>query len=119
MVVGTERSPFEGRRNGSERRFGSALAGGEPEIPVGDVAAAAEPLVRPGENEDARASRLERCLDLPPERLRLTVFPVAPAVQTDFGHDQRPFSGEILETGEVRRELVPALQVHVESDKIQ
>src|SRR5581483_4447136 len=71
-----DRNVGEGVADGRERRLRRPLAVDEPEVPVVDVAAAAVPLVGPGEDEGARAAGGERRAHLPAEPVRLAPAPV-------------------------------------------
>src|SRR5204862_6947439 len=56
---------------------------------------------------------------LPVETLGLPVEPVAPAVESDFGHQQRLFAGEVLQPIEIALEPLARLQINVEAEKIE
>ena len=102
-----------------QRGLRPPIPAGEPEVPVLDVVAAAVPLVRPREHEDARAPRRERGPDLPVEHPCLRDLPVAAAVEPDLGENQGPIAREVVEPGEVGVQLLPRFQVHVEGDDVQ
>ena len=113
---GTSRERPLGRGEG---RLRPPFAVDETEVPVVDVDAAPMPLVRPGEDERARAARRVRCAQLPLEQPRLDVDSVAAAVEADLGDQQRPLAGDVVEARQVRLERSVGLEVDVEADKVE
>ena len=85
----------------------------QAEFPILNVAAAAEPLVRPRKNEQAGTAVGERRAYLPFQGNRLSRLAVAQAVQTHLGHDERAFAGEILESGEISLQFILRFEINV------
>ena len=96
-------------RGGRQRRFRAALPVGEAELPVIDVSVAAIPFVGPRIDERAGTAAGKRGANLPGERLRLRVFAIAEAVETQFAHHQRPVIGHVVQAGDVGVEFVLGL----------
>src|SRR4051794_4921393 len=85
------------RRYGLQRHLGLTIPRREAEIPIGDVVTPAKPFVGPRKNKGTDAAAFKRGGDLPLEGLRLGLFTVSPAVETQFSDDQRPLSCKVLQ----------------------
>ena len=104
--------------HGRERRFRAPIAGGQAEVPVGDVVPAPVPVIGPGEDERTGAARGERGSDLPVEGTGLGVLTVPTTIEPDLRHDQGSVTGKVVESGQVRLEALLRFQVDVEACEI-
>ena len=102
-----------------EGGLGRTIGAREAECPVLHVMAMPVPLVGPREHEHAGASSRERRPHLPVERLRLHVVAIAETVESQFAHDERSVTGDILQTPQVRLEPRRGLEVDVEAHEIE
>jgi hypothetical protein len=71
------------------------------------LVSAAKPFVGPREGEQAGAAGLEGGANLPVEHRRLALLPVAQAVEPYLGHQERTFIGQVVESRQIRGELLP------------
>ena len=102
-----------------EGRLGTPLPVRDAELPVGDIAPAPIPFVRPGVGEHAGAAPGEGGPDLPVQRLRLGGLTMAVAVQTDLGHHERALPRDVVEARHVGLEIAPRFQIDVEAEEIE
>src|SRR2546423_2921575 len=74
-----------------------AFARDESERPIGDLLAAGEPFVGPGEENRPGQAALHHAVDMPAEHLGLLVLAVADRVHPEFAKNERTIFGKILE----------------------
>ena len=121
----TRRSLEARRQRGRVLRLDRAVGGlrlpvgiHQTEGPVGDLRAAGEPVVGPGEDEGAGHARLEAGADHPGEQLGLPVGALAQRVDAELGQHERLVLGDVLEPREVAAEVDLAVEVDVEGDEV-
>ena len=117
--VGWEGHVPEGARGGPERRLRAAVATRQPERPVVDVRTRAEPLVRPGEHDDAGAAGGKGRPHLPVDHLSLESLAIPEGVEADLAHENRPVAGDAVQPRQVGFEAIPGLEVDVERQQVE
>ena len=110
--------PVEEFPDRGEGFLGSAVATDEPEVPVEDLVASAEPLVGPGVKDRPGESATHHGIEMPADHLGLLLLGVADGVHAELPHDEGLVLGEVLESGQVALEVLPAVQVDVESQEV-
>src|SRR5687768_179810 len=80
---------------------------------------AAPPLVGPGESDRATRAFFERRADLHRSERRLSIFSFPNAVGPRLGDEQRLVTGNVLKAGQIRAQLVLAMQVDVEGADVE
>ncbi len=103
-----------------ERGPWPAFGIGQTETPTLDLLVAHPPVVGPREEARSRDPSLDRHLELPVERLGLSLFArfVRTGGQPEFAEDERPVAREVLEPGQIAPELGAFLEVDVERDEV-
>src|SRR5687768_3498767 len=101
-----------------KRGFRLPIPRRQSEIPIFNLQPAAVPLVGPGKYKGARAPRLENRADLPVQYLCLVLQPIAPAVQADLRHNERPVTRQILKPRQIRLEFFLVLEVNVKAQEV-
>ena len=104
--------------NRTKRRLRVPITVDQAEGPVLDVVAAREPLVREREDERAGGPHSLGRSQLPGERRRLLLQPLATRVHAEFGEHERPVTGQRVQAVQVPAQIGLAVQVDVEGDEV-
>ena len=76
------------------------------------------PFVGPGVEDCSGQTSAYYGIEVPSDHLRLFLLGVADGIHAEFAHDERLVLGEILESGEIAVEVLPAVQVDVEGQEV-
>jgi len=117
-AAGDEARAEEFLAKGFTGELGGAVACDEAEGPIGDIEAAGEPLVGPGEEDGAGGAAADDAIEVPIEDGGLHFLALADGVEAEFAHDQGLVAGEVLEAGEVALEVELAFEVDVEGVEV-
>ncbi len=101
-----------------ERRFRRSVAGGQPELPIGNIASVLVPFVGETEYDRPGDASAEGGLNLPFERFAFERLALAQAVHPEFSQHQRFGIGNHLQTGEVILEGALLVQIDIEANEI-
>src|SRR5215831_7397238 len=83
--------------NRVERLLRLALARDDAERPVGNLLAAGEPFVRPGEKNRSGKTAFHHAVDVPAKHFRLLLLRMPDRVHAEFAQDKRMLASEILQ----------------------
>src|SRR3989442_760055 len=95
------------------RRLGAAVSIYQAKAPFLDETVILEKWVRPTEDHRSCESVIENFLDLPVQKTRLPVRPMAKAAHPKLSKNQGQFTGQVLKPGEICAELRALVQVNV------